>query len=173
MSRVAFPASGLLGLATALAVPSGAAAQCRLCTVPITAIETPSTPPASLEVETNLSFDRVLLVSSDGGTATLRPDGSRSVSGGLVELSGKAMVGTAIVRGEPGRAIRIELPKRIALHSLDGDSVSIEEVTSDLPDMARLDSTGRLTFRFGGQLKVTGDADGDYRGELPIFVDYL
>lgn len=172
MSRAAFLASGLLGLLISLA-PSAAGAQCRLCGTPATAFGSEATSRANLEVETSLNFDRVVLVSEAGGTATLRPDGSRAVTGGLIELSGRAMVGTAIVSGEPGRLIRVDLPKRIDLHSLSGDSVSIEEVLSDLPEVARLDPNGKLTFRFGGQLKVSGQADGDYRGELPIYVDYL
>lgn len=172
MSRVAFLASCLLGLTTLLA-PSQATAQCRLCGTPTTAFKEDAAGRAKLEVETSLNFDRVVLVSQLGGTATLRPDGSRSVTGGVIELSGRAMVGTALVSGEPGRVVRIDLPKRIDLHSLSGDKISIEQVMSDLPDVARLNSAGKLSFRFGGQLKVTGEADGDYRGELPIFVDYL
>ena len=173
MSRAAFLASGLLGLASFLA-PSGAAAQCRLCGTPSLfgdAREAPGR--VSVEVETSLAFDRVVLVNDTGGTATLRPDGSRAVTGGLSDLSGRAMVGSAIIRGAPGKAVRVDLPRRIELHSLNGGLVRIEDVVSDLPDLPRLDSTGKLSFRFGGQLKVSGDADGDYRGELPIFVDYL
>ena len=36
----------------------------------------------------------------------------------------------------------------------------------------QLDAAGNLTFRFGGRLRVSGDADGDYRGDLPITVEY-
>jgi len=39
--------------------------------------------------------------------------------------------------------------------------------------MPRLDSGGKLTFRFGGRIRVTGNADGDFRGDLPITVEYL
>jgi hypothetical protein len=38
--------------------------------------------------------------------------------------------------------------------------------------MPRLDSSGTLTFRFGGRIRITGDADGDYRGDLPISAEY-
>lgn len=173
ISRAAFLASGLLGLASSLA-PSDAMAQCRLCGTPsLLGDARKAEGRVSVEVETSLAFDRVVVVSEAGGTATLRPDGSRAVSGGLTDLSGRAMVGSAIVRGVPGKAVRVDLPKRIELHSLNGGLVLIEDVVSDLPDLPRLDSTGKLSFRFGGQLKVGGDADGDYRGELPIFVDYL
>ena len=66
------------------------------------------------------------------------------------------MVGSAVVHGQPGRTVRIELPHRIDLYSIP-----------------RLDAAGTLTFRFGGRLTVSSDADGDYRGDLPITVEYL
>ena len=48
-----------------------------------------------------------------------------------------------------------------------------DDVVSDLPPLPRLDSAGNLTFRFGGRLRVTGDAEGEYRGDLPITAEYL
>ena len=39
--------------------------------------------------------------------------------------------------------------------------------------MPRLDGDGRLSFRFGGVLQVSGDLDGEFRGDVPIDVDYL
>jgi hypothetical protein len=83
------------------------------------------------------------------------------------------MPGTATIRGEPGRAVRIELPRHITLYSLSGGELSFDQIESDLPSLPRLDSTGTLTFRFGGRLTVSGNAEGDYRGDLPITVDYL
>ena len=68
--------------------------------------------------------------------------------------------------------VRVDLPRRIELYSLSGGRISFEDVTSDLPSLPRLDSAGNLTFRFGGRLTITGDADGEYRGDLPITVEY-
>jgi hypothetical protein len=82
------------------------------------------------------------------------------------------MVGSASVHGEPGRAVRIELPHRIDLYSIDGGRIAFDDVVSDLPSMPRLDSAGNLTFRFGGRLTITGDSEGQYRGDLPITVEY-
>jgi hypothetical protein len=148
--------------------------QCRLCATPTTSREDSSgRDDVRLEIETSLSFDRLILSGPGDGTAVLRPDGSRAISGAIAEISPRAMVGTVIVRGEPGRAIRIELPRRIVLHSLSGGQISFEEITSDLPSVPRLDSAGNLTFRFGGRLRVSGDADGEYRGDLPITAEYL
>jgi hypothetical protein len=69
--------------------------------------------------------------------------------------------------------LRIELPRRIILYSLSGGQVVFEEVLSDLPSLPRLDSNGVLTFRFGGRLRVSGNSEGDYRGDLPIIAEYL
>jgi hypothetical protein len=103
----------------------------------------------------------------------LLPDGSRTVTGVISDLSGRAMVGSALVQGEAGRAVRVQLPARIELFSLGGDRIAIEDIVSDLPAGARLDSSGKLRFRFGGRLRISGDAEGDFRGDVPITVEYL
>ncbi len=160
------------GMSTVPVMP--AAAQCRLCDAPTTGRDHgPGDGPVSLEIETSLDFDRLILLGAGEGTATLHPDGSRSVSGVVGAISGRAMVGSAIVRGEAGRAVRVELPRRIELYSSSGGRIAIEDIISDLPGTARLDSAGSLTFRFGGRLRISGDAEGDYRGDVPITVEYL
>jgi hypothetical protein len=159
---------------TFVAVESRAPAQCRLCSSPTTSRnDGTSSDKVALEVETSLNFDRLILLGQGEGSAVLRPDGSTSSGGTVSEISPRAMVGTVTVRGEPGRALRIDLPRRIVLHSLSGGEVTFDDVSSDLPAMPRLDSAGSLTFRFGGRLRVSGDAEGDYRGDLPITAEYL
>jgi hypothetical protein len=153
---------------------SPAAAQCRLCDNPTTLGDDPSAKAGvRLEVETSLNFDRLILLGQGEGSAVLRPDGSTSSGGTVSEISPRAMAGTVTVHGEPGRALRIDLPQRIVLHSLSGGEVTFDDVSSDLPSMPHLDSAGNLTFRFGGRLRVSGDAEGDYRGDLPITAEYL
>ena len=155
------------------AVPSLGAAQCRLCETPTTARDLPSSGAVSLEIETSLDFDRLILLGSGDGSATLRPDGSRSVSGAIGAIGARAMVGSVVIRGEAGRAVRIRLPRRIELYSVGGGRIAIDEIVSDLPAAPRLDRSGGLAFRFGGSLNVTGDSEGDYRGDIPITVEYL
>jgi hypothetical protein len=82
------------------------------------------------------------------------------------------MVGTVLVHGEAGRSIRVDLPHRIQLYSIGGGRIILDDIASDLPSLPRLDSAGNLTFRFGGRLMVSGDSDGQYRGDLPITVEY-
>ena len=173
MGRTALLALG--ALAAIAATPAPAQDICRLCG------QSPAGPPQqreadrsiAVEVEAGLDFDRLVLLGNGDGSAMLRPDGSTQVSGMIGAISPRAMVGRAQVRGEPGRFVRIELPRRVELYSPSGGRLFIDDIVSDLPAAPRLDSSGRLFFRFGGRLRIVGDADGSYRGDLPITVEYL
>ena len=170
-----YTAAAIVAVA-AVTVPHPAAAQCRLCGDPqTTRVDGLDKGEVRLEVETSLDFDRLILAGTGtgGGAAVLRPDGSASATGSVTDVSPRAMVGTVVLHGEPGRTIRIDVPRRIVLHSLSGGEVSFDDVVSDLPSVPRLDSAGNLTFRLGGRLTVSGDAEGDYRGDLPITAEYL
>jgi len=83
------------------------------------------------------------------------------------------MVGEVVIRGEPGRYVRIELPRRIELQGFSGGVIRLDSLRSDLPQMPRLDENGRLKFRVGGVLHLTGDVSGEFRGDVTIDVDYL
>jgi len=175
MDRTCVLLAGLALVAGPVAAPRGAAAQCRLCDTPTTgaAADVAASQPIRLEVEASLDFDRLVQTGPGGGTASLTVDGSRSVSGSITDLTSRAMVGSAVIRGEPGRMVRIALPSRIDMYGLNGNRISIDGIESDLPASARLDSSGSLSFRFGGRLQILGDAEGDYRGDVPITVEYL
>lgn len=174
MARLALPGLLLVALMASFGASSSATAQCRLCSSPSTVREDENGKnEVQLEVESSIAFDRLVLFGQGDGTAFLRPDGSSSGTGSITDMSPRAMVGSATVRGEPGRTIRVELPHRIVLHSISGSEIVFDDVVSDLPSLPRLDSAGNLTFRFGGRLKITGDAEGEYRGDLPITAEYL
>ena len=163
-----------LAAAVLLSAAPSARAQCRLCSTSTTSPdETKPSEQIALEMEAALDFDRLVVMGPGDGSATLRPDGTRVATGSVEAISGRAMVGEARVRGEPGRAVRIDMPSRIELHALNGATIRIDQVISDLPPVPRLDSAGNLSFRFGGRLKLSGNVDGDFRGELPITVEYL
>ena len=162
-----------LALIAAPASSQDATAPCRLCdSSSASNSETPSMP-VSLDVEASLDFDRLILAGSGDGSAELSPDGARSVAGSITAISARAMVGEATIRGEPGRIVRVSLPERIELFGLAGGSIRLESIRSDLPSMPRLDAEGRLSFRFGGILRVSGDLDGEFRGDVPIDVEYF
>ena len=173
MARTALLAFGLAAAALLTATPD-ARAQCRLCETPTTGPQSDGgDAPIDLEIEAGLDFDRLVVIGADEGSATLLPDGTRRVNGSVEAISGRAMVGEARVRGEPGRLVRIELPSRIELYSLDGARISIDEIATDLSPAPRLDSAGNLKFRFGGRIRLSGNSDGDFRGDLPVTVEYL
>lgn len=154
--------------------PVPASAQCRLCSTPTTQMDTDENGgDVQLDVQATLDFDRLVLLGGGGGEATLLPGGERSASGSVATVSARAMVGSVTVHGEPNRTLRVEMPGSIQLYSLSGGRISVDQLGTDLPEMPRLDSAGNLTFRFGGRLQISGDADGDYRGDVPITVEYL
>lgn len=162
-------------LATGAAfVQAPVSAQCRLCAAPVTAApQDTAVQDVQLEIETSLNFDRLIMLGQGEGFAHLRPSGAQSATGSVTEIGPRAMVGTVVVRGQSGRTVRVELPNRIELFALGGRRLTLDQLETDLPSIPRLDSAGNLTFRFGGRLRVTGDAEGDYRGDLPITVEYL
>ena len=163
----------LLAAMAAVTGASPASAQCRLCATPTTTVSQDVHGDAiKLEVETTLDFDRLVLARNGSGAAVIRPDGSSAAEGALSGVSPRAMVGTAVVHGTADRIVRVELPQRIDLYSISGGRITLDQVVSDLPSLPRLDSAGNLSFRFGGRVSISGDADGDYRGELPITVEY-
>ena len=164
----------IAGFAVAAAISSPAGAQCRLCSQPTTGL--PADKPdgdVELQIETGLSFDRLIISGTGGGAAIIRPDGAKSVEGSVVEISPRAMVGTVLVHGEANRLVRVDLPRRIELYSMGGSRITLDDVVTDLRGPPRLDAAGNLSFRFGGRLIVNGDTDGQYRGDLPITVEYL
>ena len=152
---------------------SPASGQCRLCATPTTVMtQSPGSDGITLDIETRLDFDRLILAGEGQGAAVIRPDGSNRAEGALAALSPRAMVGTAIVHGTPDRAIRVELPPRVNLYSVSGGQIAVDDIVTDLPSLPRLDSAGNLSFRFGGRVRISGGTDGDYRGDMPITVEY-
>jgi hypothetical protein len=159
--------------AAAAAGSSPVGGQCRLCNKPTTALpQSADGDGIQLEIESSLDFGRLILAGGGQGAAVIRPDGSSAAQGALASVSARAMVGSASIHGTAGRVVRVELPRRIDLYSVGGGRMTLDEVVSDLPSLPRLDSVGNLTFRFGGRVTVTGEADGDYRGDMPITVEY-
>src|SRR5689334_17183449 len=139
-----------LTIAAAAVAGAPARAQCRLCDTPSTAMSASTSEGIVLDVETSLDFDRLVLAGQGQGSAVIRPDGSNAAEGEIAALSARAMVGSATVHGTADRAIRVELPSRIDLYSLNGARITLDDVVSDLPAVPRLDSAGDLAFRFGG-----------------------
>jgi len=173
--RIAWVASSMVVAGVLAGGPDAARAQCRLCSKPTAAPErVDASPPIQLNVEAKLDFDRLVQLGAGNGSVTLSANGDRSVSGTITAISGRAMVGAISVHGEPNRLVRVELPSQIELYSVGGTGrIEIDDLGTDLASMPKLDGAGNLSFRFGGRLRISGDADGGYRGDVPITVEYM
>jgi hypothetical protein len=148
---------------------------CRLCkpNEPNGQITVDREIPLSIEITTKLDFSRAALSGMGGGAIDINPmSGSRQVDGGIVDLGGSALAGTAVVRGEPGRPVRIDMPRSTRMTSGTGGVVEISELRTSLTGSPRLDQNGRLEFSFGGRLLVHGSASGTFRARIPITAQY-
>lgn len=159
--------------AAAPALSQDVGAPCRLCGGVSGAEQAKPATPIGLAVETSLDFDRLILAGAGEGSAEIGPDGARAVSGSIGSIGARAIVGHVTIRGEPGRYVRIMLPERIDLAGVSGGTIRLDSIRSDLSAAPRLGSDGTLSFRFGGILRVSGDIDGEFRGDVPIDVDYF
>ena len=149
---------------------------CLLCTsneTQLAAVAERSNLPLTIEITTKLDFSRAALPASGGGEIDLDPQsGNKRVIGGMVDLGGAALAGTATVKGEPGRAVRIEMPSNARMTSPTGGVIELTGLRTSVMAGSRLDSAGRLEFSFGGTLVVRGHASGTFRARIPITVQY-
>lgn len=163
-------ALGLLPLLLAAGAPS-----CLLCTPDSKApmAEAERDIALSIEITTKLDFSRAALPASGSGEIEIDPQsGHKRVDGGMVDLGGAALAGTAKVSGTPGRAVRIDMPATARMTSASGGVVEIVGLRTSLTRASRLDSTGKLEFSFGGRLIVRGNVAGTFRARIPITAQY-
>jgi len=165
----------ILGFFLCVAAPSAASAQCLLCGKDQgsgTTVSRQAETPLRVDVETQLDMGRVA-VGAMGGEVEIDPlTGARRLRGDVVDLGGFAVTGVVTVRGEPGAEVRVFLPPTVDLESGDGRTARVVGLATDLNAAPRLGPDGRLVFRFGGRLQVAGLGDGDYRGRIPVTVEY-
>jgi hypothetical protein len=148
-------------------------APCLTCDVPQAIGQAPAAEQElRIEIRTQLDFSRAT-VRRRGGKIRVSPqNGTRAVDGDVVDLGGMALAGNAIVRGAPGRLVRVDMPSTVRMSNVRGGTLTIRNLGTNLPQMPRLDSAGQLEFAFGGDLEISGDAYGNYRGRIPITAEY-
>lgn len=155
-------------------VSTPAAAQCRLCAPPAAAAKKPPATAITIEIETSLDFSRIGLVArNQGGTATIDPvTGQRVLTGALINLSGLPVQGSVMIRGERNEHVEILFPTEVTLSTTGGGTIRLSSLTTSLRQNTKLDKDGMLSFTFGGQLMIDGQSAGDFRGSVPITVNY-
>ncbi len=169
----ALVAAGLVVPASSSAQQAGAA-PCRLC--PADSLDSSNARPAAplhLQVETRLDFDKVVFEGKGNALFALSPGGIARLSGAATATGARPMPGSVLIRGEPGRAVRVDLPANVRLFGAGNGAMSIDSLVTDLPSFPRIGDDGTLSFRFGGDLRLSGDGDGAYHGTVDITVEYL
>ena len=170
---VAFVAAGVAMPVSALA-QDALSAPCQLCSAtPSDTTNARVVAPLRIQVETRLDFDKVVYAGQGSALIALSPGGVARLSGAASAAGARAMPGSVLIRGEPGRAVRIDLPDRVSLFGEGSGTLSLTTLTTDLPAFPRIGDDGTLSFRFGGDLLLNGDSDGAFRGAIDIVVDYL
>ncbi len=173
MESVHFFCIAFIGAITVFSPAAVIAQECRLCT-PDTDLDRTVQASESLQVDiiNGLTFNRAAHTGAGKGKISVAADGASNVGGGLVALGGYAVAGTAVIRGEPGRYVRIDLPGRVEMTSSTGGKIEIANLRTNLTVTPQLDASGQLTFSFGGDLNVDGDMSGKFRGRIPITAQY-
>ncbi len=165
--------NGRLFVLLGLLVPGSAGAQCRLCSAGAPRVhDAAPARPLSIEIDATLDFSRVAQGRGGGSIDIDERSGARAVRGGLVDLGGLALKGSARLSGDPGRHVRVEMPPSIPLTSSEGGRALVTDLRTDLGPDPTLDASGQLSFSFGGRLSVSSGASGDFRGRIAIVADY-
>lgn len=151
------------------ALPARAQDSCRLCY----AEGAPGERPLTLEIWTDLSFARLALLSRSGGSAAIDAQtGGKSTQGDLISLGGAPVTGRGRITGVPLRPVRVDLPSQVPMTTPDGARAELVDFTTNLPHRPMLDANGELEFTFGARLVLKSGTGGNYRGRIPITVDY-
>lgn len=159
-----------LAIGLALAAPAAAQSDCRLC---YSDSGKPGERPLTLEIFADLNFAKLALTGRDGGSAEVdAASGSKRTGGSVMSLGGMTVTGRGRVTGEPLKEVRIDLPQSVPMTAPDGGSAELTGFTTDLPSRPTLDVNGELTFSFGAKLVLRSGRGGNYRGRIPITVDY-
>jgi Domain of unknown function (DUF4402) len=176
MAAIRFLYIAVIGAITFSAPAAVTAQECRLCAPSAGAdgADRSAQPQKTLQVDiiNGLTFNRAAHTGAGKGKISVAADGASNVGGGLVALGGYAVAGTAVIRGEPGRYVRIDLPSRVEMTSTTGGKIEIANLRTSLDVTPQLDASGQLTFSFGGDLQVDGDMAGKFRGRIPITAQY-
>ena len=161
-----------LAFSAALLLCAPAAAQdCRLCYA--SGNLAPGERALTIEIWSDLNFSKLALTGRSGGSAELAASGgAKQTTGDLIDLGGISVSGHGKITGVPLREVRIELPDRVEMTTADDGHAELAHFTTDLPAHPALNANGELEFSFGARMVVSGGRGGNYRGRIPITVDY-
>ena len=159
------------GVALLVLCAPAAAQDCRLCYA--SGNLAPGERPLTIEIWSDLNFNKLALTGRAGGSAELAASGgAKQTTGDLIDLGGISVSGHGKITGVPLREVRIELPDRVDMTTVDDGHAELAQFTTDLPAHPALNANGELEFSFGARMVLSGGRGGNYRGRIPISVDY-
>lgn len=161
----------VLACAIPLSGTAAVAQSCQLC-ASAPAKDKAAMRPLAVTIDATLDFSTAVHTSRGAGSITIDARTGRRQLSGLVALGGPSLVGTVTITGEPFARVVVDLPGSIMLNSNLGAVADVTQIRSDLPPNPTIGQDGRLVFAFGGRLTVRDEAAGDFRGRIPITVDY-
>ncbi len=124
-------------------------------------------------LELLLQVGRLGLTGYEDGHAAIDPQtGAKQVGPNMIDLGGWSFQGKATITGQPLKPVRIDLPQKVMLHTPSGAEAELSDFRTDLPPVAMLDINGQLQFSFGATITSKGAQGGDFRGRIPIRVEY-
>ncbi|HEY7806695.1 MAG TPA: DUF4402 domain-containing protein [Croceibacterium sp.] len=127
----------------------------------------------SITVDSGISVGRLGLQGRKDGDAAIDPQtGAKRIGANMVDLGGLTYQGKATITGQPLKPVRIELPQTVTLFSPTGAEAELRDFRTDLPGVAMLDASGQLQFNFGATITSKGGQGGNFRGRIPIRVEY-
>ena len=105
--------------------------------------------PLSITIESALQVGRLGLTGRYDGNAVIDPQtGAKLVGPNMIDLGGLTFQGKA------------------------GGEAELSDFRTDLPQVAMLDANGQLQFNFGATITSKNAQGGDFRGRIPIRVEY-
>ncbi|MEQ1510547.1 MAG: DUF4402 domain-containing protein [Sphingopyxis sp.] len=132
----------------------------------------PQERPLRVEITADLDFSR-LVAGPGGGHVTIDPATGRPVSAGEIHLvSGSGFSGRIHIEGMPGRMVRIDVPQSVSMTSASGGRATVSDISTGLSPLLRIGPDGRLDVALGGRLELSGSVDGEFRGRIPITINY-
>lgn len=130
--------------------------------------------PLQVTVQSGMDFSRSALRGRVDGDALIDPQTGEKIMGpNMIDLGGFPFQGEVQVTGKPGQPVRIDLPTSVILRSRNGVEAELSDFTTDISGVAVLDANGELTFRFGARITTIDAAGGQFRGRIPIRVEYF
>lgn len=130
--------------------------------------------PLRIDIESGIDFSRSALRGKMDGDALIDPQtGEKIVGPNMIDLGGLAFQGRARVVGKPMQPVRIVLPTSVILSTANGTKAELTDFKTDIQGIPVLDANGELTFRFGARISTIQAGGGNFRGRIPIRVEYF